>query len=74
VIAAGAIGDGTPHRAIGRADRRLRDKVTLHLDEDATLLDSANLDDYRLADAFTDGNGAQMGENALAARRDPAAG
>jgi hypothetical protein len=39
----------------------LRDKVTLHLDEEATLLGSTNLADYRLVDAFTDGTGAQMG-------------
>ena len=39
----------------------LRSKVTLRLEEGATILGSTNLADYRLVDAFTDGTGAQMG-------------
>lgn len=39
----------------------IKDNVTLHLDEKAELLGSANIADYQLVDPFRTGNGAPMG-------------
>jgi hypothetical protein len=39
----------------------LKDKVTLHFDEDALLLGSTNVDDYKNIDSFKDGLGTDVG-------------
>jgi polygalacturonase len=39
----------------------LKSGVTLSLDQNAVLLGSSNIDDYRLIEPFTDGNGATLG-------------
>jgi polygalacturonase len=45
----------------------LKDNVTLHLDANAVLLGSTNIDDYSAPDKFRSGNGAEMGHCLIAA-------
>jgi polygalacturonase len=59
-----AAGGGTIRFPAGRyltGTIQLKSNVTLHLDQDATLLGSTNAADYRNLDPFTDGSGNPMG-------------
>lgn len=65
-----AAGGGTIRFPAGRyltGTIEIKSNVTLHLDDEATLLGSTDADDYRNLDPFTDGSGNPMGHALIVA-------